>query len=170
MSEDNKSLGRFELVGIPPAPRGVPQIEVSFDIDTNGIVHVSARDLGTGKEQSIKITAASGLNDDEIEKIIAEAEEHEEEDKKIKQLVELKNQAEGLIYTSEQSLEEFGDRLEEDDREAIQERVEEMKEVLKTDDVDQIQEAVESLSQAAHKLAEAIYSQAAAEYESEGGE
>lgn len=167
MSDDNKTLGRFELVGIPPAPRAVPQIEVSFDIDTNGIVHVSARDLGTGKRQSIKITAASGLNDDEIEKIIGEAEEHEEEDKKIKELIELRNQGEGLIYTSEQSLEEFGDRLVEEDREAIRERIEEAKEAIKTDETEEIREAVESLSQAAHKLAEAIYSQAASEYEEE---
>jgi len=170
MAKDNKTLGRFELVGIPPAPRGVPQIEVSFEIDTNGIVHVSARDLGTGKEQGIKITAASGLDDDEIEKIIEEAKKHEEEDKRLKELIELKNQGEGLVYTSEQSLEEFGDRLEEEDRELIKQRVQTVKETIEGDDLEEIKEAVESLSQAAHKLAEAIYSQAAAEYQDQDAE
>ncbi len=167
LSKDNKTLGRFELVGIPPAPRGVPQIEVSFEIDTNGIVHVAARDLGTGKEQSIRITAASGLSDDEIESIISEAEEHEEEDKRIKELVELKNQGEGLIYTTQNSLGEFGDRLEEDDRNLIQERVDEAKEAVKGDDVEEIREAVQQLSQAAHKLAEALYSTTGAGFEEE---
>ncbi len=170
LSKDNKTLGRFELVGIPPAPRGVPQIEVLFDIDTNGIVHVSARDLGTGKVQSIQISAASGLNDEEIEGMITEAEEHEEEDKKIKELVELKNQGEGLVYTTENSLHEFGDRLEEEDRQLIKDRVEETKELLKGDDAEELKQAVEELSQAAHKLAEALYSQAGADYEDEENE
>jgi len=165
MAMDNKTMGRFELVGIPPAPRGVPQIEVSFEIDTNGIVHVSARDLGTGKEQSIKITAASGLNDEQIEGLINEAREHEEEDRKQKELVELRNQGEGLIYTTEASLKEFGDRLEEADKKLIQERVEAVKETLGTNDAVDLKKVVESLSQAAHKLAEALYSQAAADYE-----
>ena len=165
LSKDNKSLGRFELVGIPPAPRGVPQIEVTFDIDTNGIVHVSARDLGTGKVQSIQISAASGLSDEEIEGMITEAEEHEEEDKKVKELVELKNQGEGLVYTTENSIQEFGDRLEEGDRQLILDRIEETKELLKSDDTDELRLAVEELSQAAHKLAEALYSQAASDYE-----
>jgi len=165
LSKDNKTLGRFELVGIPPAPRGVPQVEVTFDIDTNGIVHVSARDLGTGKTQSIKISAASGLSDDEIEGMINEAEEHEEEDKKVKEMVELKNQGEGLVYTTENSLIEFGDRLEESDRQLIKDRVDETKELLEGDDVEELRTAVEELSAAAHKRAEALYSQAASDYE-----
>jgi molecular chaperone DnaK len=165
MAKDNKTMGRFELVGIPPAPRGVPQIEVSFEIDTNGIVHVSARDLGTGKEQSIKITATSGLNDEQIESLIKEAGEHEEEDRRQKELVELKNQGEGLIYTTEASLKEFGDRLEEADKKLIQERVEAVRETLESTDAAELKKVVESLSQAAHKLAEALYSQAAADYE-----
>jgi len=159
MSKNNKTLGRFELVGIPPAPRGVPQIEVTFDIDTNGIVHVSARDLGTGKEQSVKITAASGLADDEIERLIDDAEEHAVEDAKIKELVDLRNQAEGLIYTTEQSIQEFGDRLDDEDRELIEERLKDAKETVDSEDVEEVRESVDLLSQAAHKLAEALYSQ-----------
>ena len=167
MAGDNKTLSRFELVGIPPAPRGVPQIEVAFEIDTNGIVHVNARDLGTGKEQSIRITATSGLNDDEIERLVREAQEHEDEDRRQKELIELRNQGEGLVYTTEKSLEEFGDRLEEDDKELIRERVEEVKEIINSEEIAKMKKAVESLSQAAHKLAEAIYSQAAANYTEE---
>ena len=166
LAKENKSLGRFELVGIPPAPRGVPQIEVSFEIDTNGIVHVSARDLGTGKEQSIRIHAASGLTDDEIERLIKEAEEHAEEDRKIKEMVEMKNNLEGLIYSTRASLEEFGDRLDEEDKSAIEQRLEKAEQALKSDDYDQVKEASEQLSEAAHKLAEALYSQASQEEES----
>jgi molecular chaperone DnaK len=167
LAKDNKTLGRFELVGIPPSPRGVPQIEVSFEIDTNGIVHVAARDLGTGKEQSIKISSASGLSDDEIEAAIAEAQQHEEDDKRAKEFIELKNQGEGLIYTTEKSLEEFGDRLEEDDRELIKDRLDACKEAVEQDNLETLRSSVEQLSQAAHKLAEALYSQAAADYEGE---
>ena len=167
MADANKTLGRFELVGIPPAPRGVPQIEVAFEIDTNGIVHVEARDLGTGKQQSVKITATSGLNDEEIERLIKEAEAHEEEDKRVKELVEIKNQGEGLVYTTEKSLEEFGDRLEDADRQLIADRVEDVKQVLGSDELEKIRKSVDMLSQAAHKLAEAIYSQAAANYAQE---
>jgi len=166
LAKENKSLGRFELVGIPPAPRGVPQIEVTFEIDTNGIVHVSARDLGTGKEQSIRIHAASGLTDDEIERLIKEAEEHAEEDRKIKEMVEMKNNLEGLIYSTRASLEEFGDRLDEEDKSAIEQRLEKAEQALKSDDYDQVKEASEQLSEAAHKLAEALYSQASQEEES----
>jgi len=166
LAKENKSLGRFELVGIPPAPRGVPQIEVTFEIDTDGIVHVSARDLGTGKEQSIRIHAASGLTDDEIERLIKEAEEHAEEDQRIKEMVEMKNNLEGLIYSTRASLEEFGDRLDEEDKSAIEQRLEKAEQALKSDDYDQVKEASEQLSEAAHKLAEALYSQASQEEES----
>jgi molecular chaperone DnaK len=130
-------------------------------------VHVSARDLGTGKEQSIRITATSGLSDDDIDQIIKEAEEHEEDDRKIKELVELRNQGEGLVYTTEQSLEEFGDRLEDEDKELIAERVQDVKDVLESNDVEEVRNAVNNLSEAAHKLAEALYSQAGADYEEE---
>ncbi len=164
MAKDNKTLGRFELVGIPPAPRGVPQIEVTFEIDTNGIVHVFARDLGTGKEHSIKITAGAGLSDEDIEKIIQEAQEYGEDDRHIREMVELRNQGEGLIYTTEQSLEEFGDHLEEEDHKLIRQRIDALREVLESEEKEKLQAAVDELSNAAHKLAEAIYSQAAAEY------
>jgi len=160
LSKDCKSLGRFELVGIPPAPRGVPQIEVSFEIDTNGIVHVSARDLGTGKEQSIKVHAASGLTDDEIEKLVKEAETHAEDDRKYREMIEIKTNLEGLIYSTKKSIEEFGDRLEEEDRKAIDERLAKAEEVIKNDDYNLIKKASDDLNEAAHKLAEALYAQA----------
>jgi len=161
LAQDNKTLGRFELVGIPPAPRGVPQIEVTFEIDTNGIVHVRARDLGTGKEQKIKITSGHGLGDEEIEKLVKEAAEHAEEDKRQKELVDVRNQAEGLIYTSQKSLEEFGQRLEEPDRKLIADRIKAAEALLETEDAAKLKKAVEQLSEAAHKLAEAVYSQVA---------
>ena len=167
MASDNKTLGRFELVGLPPAPRGVPQIEVQFEIDTNGIVHVSAHDLGTGKEQSIRITASSGLSDEEIERLVTEAEEHAEEDRRAKDLVDLRNNAEGLIYTSKNSLEEFGERLEEKDRRLIEERIERTEELLETNDYDVLKKAVDQLSEAAHKLAEAVYAQATSKIQSD---
>ncbi len=164
-SKDNKSLGRFELVGIPPAPRGVPQIEVSFEIDTNGIVHVTARDLGTGKEQGIRVHAASGLNDDEVEKLVKEAEEHVEEDKKFREMVELKNNLEGLIYATRKSVEEFGDRLEEGDRKILDQKLAKAEEIAHSEDYDAIKKANDELSEAAHKLAEALYAQAASKPE-----
>jgi len=159
LSKDCKSLGRFELIGIPPAPRGVPQIEVSFEIDTNGIVHVSARDLGTGKEQSIKVHAASGLSDDEIERLVQEAQTHAEDDKKYREMIEMRTNLEGLVYSTKRSMEEFSDRLEDEDRKAIEERLAKAEEMLKTDDYDSIKKANEELNEAAHKLAEALYAQ-----------
>jgi len=167
LCSENKSLGRFDLVGIPPAPRGVPQIEVSFEIDTNGIVHVSARDLGTGKEQSIRVQAASGLSDDEIEKLIKEAEEHAEDDKKFRELVEMKTNLEGLVYSTRRSVEEFGDRLESEDRQAIEDRLAKAEEAVKANDYDKIKQATEQLNEAAHKLAEALYAQASQKGESD---
>ena len=127
MASDNKTIGRFELVGIPPAPRGVPQIEVTFDLDANGILHVSAKDLGTGKQQSIQITASSGLSDDEIDKMVKDAEVHASEDKKKRELIEAKNQADGLVYTTEKSLEEHGDKVDEGTRQKIKDAAEELK-------------------------------------------
>lgn len=158
MAADNKLLGVFELVGIPPAPRGVPQIEVSFDIDANGILHVSAKDIGTGKEHSIRITATSGLSEDEIKKMMRDAESHSEEDKKKKQLVEAKNEADALVYSVEKSLSEYGDKITEAEKKEIGEAVEKCKKVKETSsDSAEIKAAVEALTKASHKLAQHIY-------------
>ncbi|MEA2014396.1 MAG: molecular chaperone DnaK, partial [Thermodesulfobacteriota bacterium] len=136
MASDNRTLGRFELTGIPPAPRGLPQIDVAFDIDANGIVHVSAKDLGTGKEQSIKITASSGLSEEEIEKLVKDAESHEEEDKKKKELIELRNQADSLIYGTEKNLKEMGDQIDADQKSRIEDSIAKLKTAMEGDDVD----------------------------------
>ncbi len=162
MAAYNKSLGRFELVGIPPAPRGVPQIEVTFDIDANGIVHVSAKDLGTGKEQAIKITASSGLSKEEIERMKKEAEAHAEDDKRAKELAEAKNQADTLVYSTESTLKEHDDKLDAADKEKIKDAMEKLKKAMEGDDVSAIKTAMEELTQASHKLAEAMYAKAAA--------
>jgi molecular chaperone DnaK len=160
MAEYNKTLGRFELVGIPPAPRGVPQIEVTFDIDANGIVHVSAKDLGTGKEQSIQITASSGLSKEEIEKLVKEAEVHADEDKKKKELVEARNQADNLIYQTEKSLKELGDKVDSATKTNVENIVEKLKKTMEGDDAQEIQKVSEELMQTSHKLAEAMYAKA----------
>ncbi len=160
MAGDNKTIGRFELVGIPPAPRGVPQIEVTFDIDANGILHVSAKDLGTGKEQSIKITASSGLSEAEIEKMVKDAEAHAGEDKKKRELIEARNQADGLVYTTEKSLEEHSDKIDDTTRGAIRSALDELKKAMEGDDAEAIRKKTEALAQASHKLAEAMYAQA----------
>jgi molecular chaperone DnaK len=157
MAGDNKTLGRFELVGIPPAPRGVPQIEVTFDIDANGIVHVMAKDLGTGKEQSIRITASSGMSKDEIEKAVKEAEAHAAEDKKKKELAEARNEADTLIYSVEKSLTEYGAKLTDAEKADIQKAIENTKSVKDGQDIDAIKKAVAELSKASHKIAEEIY-------------
>jgi molecular chaperone DnaK len=161
MANDNKLLGQFDLVGIPPAPRGVPQVEVSFDIDANGIVHVNAKDLGTGKEQSIKITASSGLSKDEIEKMVREAQSHTEEDKKRKKLAEARNQADSLIYATEKNLTEHGDKIGEDDKSKIKDAVAAARKAMEGDNPDAIDEAVRTLTQASHKLAEEMYKKTA---------
>jgi len=163
MSEHNMTLARFQLVGILPAPRGVPQIEVSFEIDTDGIVHVSAKDLGTGKEQSIQITAQSGLSKDDIERIVGEADEHKQEDEKRKELTELRNNAIGLLYTVKNSLTEYGDVLPAEDRDYISQCLEHLDSLIETNDADELQKAHDQLSEASHKLAEAVYAQASAE-------
>ncbi len=165
MAEDNMSLARFQLVGILPAPRGVPQIEVSFEIDTDGIVHVSAKDLGTGKEQSIQITVQSGLSKDEIERIVGEAEEHKGIDEERKKLTELRNNAIGLIYTVRNSLNEYGEALPPEDRDYISQCVDHLDSLIETKDLDELQQAHDQLSEASHKLAEAVYAQASAEVE-----
>tara|TARA_B100000315_G_scaffold20708_1_gene18270 strand:- start:112 stop:1776 length:1665 start_codon:yes stop_codon:yes gene_type:complete len=159
MSTDNKTLGRFELVGIPPAPRGVPQIEVTFDIDANGIVHVSAKDLGTGKEQAIKIESSGGLSEEEVEKMINDAEQFADEDKAKRESVEVKNQAETLIYSTEKSVSELGDKLPEEDKTKIEACTEQLKKSVEADDIEAIKSDIEALSQASHKMAEMLYSQ-----------
>ena len=163
MSADNKTLGQFELADIPPAPRGVPQIEVTFDIDANGIVHVAAKDKATGKEQSIRITAASGLTDDEIDKMVKDAEMHAEEDQKKRDLVDTKNQAESLVDQTEKTLKEHGDKVDEATKKGIEEAAEALKQAKDSDNVDDIKAKIEALSQASHKLAEVMYQQAQGE-------
>jgi molecular chaperone DnaK len=159
----NRSLGKFHLDGIPPAPRGVPQVEVTFDIDANGILHVSAKDMGTGKEQQIRIEASSGLSDAEIEKMVRDAEAHADEDTRKKEEVEVRNQADQLVYSTEKSLAEHGDKLSEEDKGAIESEMEKLKELLKGSDTEAIKASTEALSQASHKLAEVLYQQAQAE-------
>jgi molecular chaperone DnaK len=161
MAGDNKLLGHFDLMGIPAAPRGLPQIEVSFDIDANGILHVSAKDKATGKEQSIRITSSSGLNEDDINKMIREAEEHESDDRKRKELVEAKNSADSLAYTTEKTLKEHGGKVDSMTRASIENALADLKEVLKSDDTEQIRKKMDALTTASHKLAEVIYSSAA---------
>jgi len=169
MAADNKTLGRFELADIPPAPRGVPQIEVSFDIDANGIVQVSARDKATAKEQSIRITAASGLSDEEIEKMVKDAEMHAEEDKKKRTLVDTRNQAEALVDQTEKTLKEHGSKVDADTRKNIEAAVEALKQAKDSDNVEEIKQKIETLSQASHKLAEVMYQQAASSQEGDAG-
>jgi molecular chaperone DnaK len=162
MAAQNKLLGEFELKDIPPAPRGVPKIEVSFDIDANGILNVSAKDLGTNKENKIVIKAGSGLSDEEIERMVNEAEKNKEEDEKRKKLIETKNNAEQLIYTTEKSLKEYGDKVSADDKAAIEDKLQDLRDATATDDAAKIENAINELNQAAYKLAEAVYKSASA--------
>ena len=157
MAADNKLLGQFDLVGIPPAPRGVPQIEVTFDIDANGIVNVSAKDKGTGKEQQIRIQASGGLSDEEIEKMVKDAEANAEADRKRRETVEAKNQAEALIHSSEKSLKEYGDKVSEDDRKAIENAIAELKTTIEGDDLEAIKAKTTALAEASMKLGQAMY-------------
>lgn len=163
MAQYNRTLGRFNLVGIPPAPRGVPQIEVSFDIDANGIVNVSAKDLGTGKEQRITITASSGLSEEEIEKMVNDAELNAEEDKKKRQEVEIKNQADTLIYNTEKVIKENRDKLQESDVKAVEDAIKDTRAAVESGDVNQIKEKMEVLTKASHHLAEVMYKQTEAQ-------
>ncbi len=163
MAADNKSLGRFTLSGIAPAPRGIPQIEVSFDIDTNGIVHVSAKDLGTGKQQDITISGSNGFSDAEIDRMVKEAEQYKEEDEKRRQAVEVRNQADSMIYQTDKALKDLGDKVTAEEKEAIEKAKEELNEALKGDDTEDIKSKLEALSQAFYKVSEKLYQQAAAE-------
>jgi molecular chaperone DnaK len=160
MARDNRTLGRFHLDGIPPAPRGVPQVEVTFDIDANGILNVSAKDTATGKHQNITITASSGLSKDEIAKMMKEAESNAAEDTRRKQEIEVRNQTDSLVYSTERTLSEHGSKLGESDRKAVDDALAEAKDSLKTDDVDRMKRAQEALSKASHKLAEIMYREA----------
>jgi molecular chaperone DnaK len=162
MANDNKLLGQFDLVGIPPAPRGMPQIEVTFDIDANGIVHVSAKDLATQKEQSIKITASSGLSKDEVEKFVRDAQSHTEDDKKRRKLAEAKNQADNLVYQTEKNITEYGDKVSAEEKTKIQDAVAAVKKALEGTDAEAIESATQTLMTASHKLAEEMYKKAAA--------
>ncbi|MBL7158619.1 MAG: molecular chaperone DnaK [Candidatus Omnitrophica bacterium] len=157
MANDNTDLGRFDLVGIPPAPRGVPQIEVTFDIDANGIVHVHAKDLGTGKEQSIKITAPKKLSKEEIDKMVKDAEKFAQEDTKKKEEVDVKNQADTLLYSVEKSLKDYGNKVSKEEKAAIEKGLAELKEAIKTNNADEIKKKMEELQKASYKLAEEIY-------------
>jgi len=169
MAADNKTLAKFDLVGIPPAPRGVPQIEVTFDIDANGIVHVSAKDKATGKEQSIEIKASSGLSEEEIDKMVKDADAHAEEDKQKRELVDLRNQADTLIYTTEKSLKEIGDKISAEERGNVESDLNQLKSVKDGSDAAALKAALDSLTQSSHKLAEAMYAKASSESQAEQG-
>jgi len=160
MAAGNKTLGRFELVGIPPAPRGIPQIEVTFDIDANGIVNVSAKDTATGKEQSIQITASSGLSKEEIDELIKDAELHAEDDKKKRELVDARNHADALIYSTEKSIKDLGDKVDAETKSKVEATIEPLKKAMEGDDAEEIKRLSEELTQSSHKLAEAMYQQA----------
>jgi molecular chaperone DnaK len=161
MARDNRTLGKFHLVGIPPAPRGVPQIEVAFDIDANGILNVSAKDLGTGREQKITITSSSGLSKDEVERMTKEGELHADEDRRHKDEVEAKNRADSLVYSVEKTLRENRDKVSEADAKNIESALEEAKKAIREGDPSRINSAVDRLTTSSHKLAEAMYKQAA---------
>jgi molecular chaperone DnaK len=170
MASDNKLLGNFELIGIPPAPRGIPQIEVTFDIDANGILHVSAKDLGTNKEQSIRITASSGLSEDEIKNMVRDADSHADEDRKKKQLAEARNTADTLVYTVEKSLKDYGDKITDDEKRDIEEALENCRKIKdSSSDPEEIKAATDRLTTVSHKLAEHIYKSAGAQPQGDGG-
>jgi molecular chaperone DnaK len=157
MASQNRTLGRFDLIGIPPAPRGVPQIEVTFDIDANGIVHVSAKDLGTGKEQKIRIESSSGLNEEEIQRMVKDAEMHAEEDKKDRERAEVRNEADSLIYVTDKSLKDYGSRITDDERKKIENAIADLRRALESNDTQEIKSKSEALKQASYKLAEEVY-------------
>jgi molecular chaperone DnaK len=170
MARDNKSLGKFNLTGIPAAPRGVPQIEVTFDIDANGIVKVTAKDKGTGKQQQITISGSTALSDDEVDRMVKDAESHAEEDKKRKEDIEVRNQTDSLCYSTEQTLKDLGDKVSEDQKKEVQAAIDETKKALDGTDIDAIKAAGEKLQEASHKLAEVVYSDAQAQTAQAGGQ
>jgi molecular chaperone DnaK len=166
----NKTLGKFQLVGIPPAPRNMPQIEVAFDIDANGIIHVNAKDLGTGNEQRIRIEGGSGLKEDEVQQMIRDAEAHADEARRLRELADARNAAESLAYQTERTLKDHRDKLDEADASTIEGRVMELKGVLESDDVNEIRAKTDALQEASQKLAEAVYAQATAQQAQTGGD
>jgi molecular chaperone DnaK len=169
MANQNRTLGRFDLVGIPPAPRGVPQIEVTFDIDANGIVHVSAKDLGTGKEQKIRIESSSGLNDQDIDRMVKEAELHAEEDKREREKAEVRNDADSMIYSTEKNIKDLGDKVNAPDKSKAEEAIAELRRALEGDDLEAIKGKTEALKQVSYNIAEEIYKQQAAQGQQTGG-
>jgi molecular chaperone DnaK len=160
LARDNRTLGRFQLVGLPPAPRGVPQIEVTFDIDANGMVNVSAKDLGTGKEQKITITASSGLSKDEVERMMKDAESHADEDRKRREEIDVRNRADQAVYAAEKMIQDMGDKLDASDKAAVESAIEALKSAVSSSDTAAMNRAMEQLTQAQHKAAEALYKQA----------
>ena len=159
MAAENKTLGNFDLVGIPAAPRGVPQIEVTFDIDANGIVHVSAKDMGTGKEQHIQITSSSGLSKEEIDRMVKDAEAHADEDKKQREAVDVKNEADSLIYATEKTLKDLGDKVDGAEKQKVEDAVAELKKAVEGGNTEDIKSKTEALKQASYKIAEEVYKQ-----------
>jgi molecular chaperone DnaK len=168
LARDNRTLGRFQLVGIPPAPRGVPQIEVTFDIDANGIVNVSAKDMGTGKEQKITITASSGLSKEEVERMMKDAESHAEDDKRRREEIEVRNKADQAVYGAEKMLQDMGTKLASADKAAVDSAIEQLKSAISANDIEAMNRAMEQLTQAQHRAAEALYKTAGATPGSEG--
>jgi molecular chaperone DnaK len=168
MASQNRVLGRFDLVGIPPAPRGVPQVEVTFDIDANGIVHVSAKDLGTGKEQKIRIESSSGISDQDIERMVKEAELHAEEDKKERERAEVRNEADSMIYSTEKNIKDLGDKVSAEDKSKAEEAMAELRKALEGGDIQTIKDKTEALKQASYKIAEEIYKQQGAQQGASG--
>jgi molecular chaperone DnaK len=168
MAGQNRTLGKFDLYGIPPAPRGIPQIEVTFDIDADGILHVSAKDLGTGKEQKIRITASSGLSKEEVERMVTDADEHAAEDKKQKELIDIRNQADSVIYSVEKTLKDYGEKISFEDRSEISKKLEDLKAKKDGGDVLAIKGAMDDLQQSVYKLSEAVYKDAAQAQPGEG--
>ena len=167
MATYNKTLGKFQLVGIPPAPRGMPQIEVGFDIDANGIIHVTAKDLGTGNEQQIRIEGGSGLSEDEVQRMVSEAEAHADEAHKLRELADARNTAEQLAYQTEHTLKEHRDKLDESDASTIEGRIMELRSSLESTDVDEIRQKTDALNEASRKLADVLYAQASAQAQSQ---
>jgi molecular chaperone DnaK len=170
MASYNKSLGKFQLTGIPPAPRGVPQIEVAFDIDANGILHVTAKDLGTGKEQKIEIKAGTGLSDEEVERMVKDAESHADDDRRQRELVEARNNAENAAYQAEKQLEELGDTVDDSAKEGITKAIEDVRGSLESEDVAEINAKTEALQTAFHAVSEQLYAAAAAQQQADGAD
>jgi molecular chaperone DnaK len=170
MASFNKSLGKFQLTGIPPAPRGVPQVEVTFDIDANGIISVSAKDLGTGKEQKIEIKAGSGLTDEEIKNMVSDAESHADEDKRMRELAEARNAAESTAYNAQKQLVDLGDAVDAQSKTEIEEAIKAVNESLTSENADEIKAKTDALNQAFHRVSEAMYERAQAEQQAAGGD